>query len=926
MLLGRDVERARLAKLLDEAREGRSSALVIRGEPGIGKSALLDAAIAGAAGMTVLHARGVESESELSFAGLADLLHPVLDELGQLPVPQSGALAGALALGPPVAGDRFTVYAAALTLLAAASDRRPLLAVVDDAPWMDAPSREALVFVARRLHEEGIVMLLAARTGEPIGTELAGVPELVLEGLDRAASAALLARGTAGPIAPAVAERLFDATHGNPLALLELSALLSDGQRAGTEPIEDPPVVGSDVERAFGRQLDALPAATRHALLVAAACETGAGGEIAAALASLGLDAGELEAAERTGLIAIPDGVVRFRHPVLRSLAYRALPAPDRRAAHRALAEVLAGDRLVERRAWHLAAATAVADEGVALALAAAAAAARRRGGPAAAMLASERAAQLTPDAHTRAQRLLEAADDVARVGRADRALALLGEALDLAPEPLLRADIQHRRALIEARGGDVKRSVQLLVEEASLVAPRDPVRAVTMMTAVVQPCFEAGQNAIGLAIAERAHALAAEVGLGDMPTGLPLAMALLLCGQRPEAEPLLRRAADWLDEADDPWALGPVLVFGLGQAFVWLGEYERARGLLGGGIEQARAWSAPALLPYGLLALSELDFRTGRWPSAYAAAAEGAQLAEQTGQVNDQGYSLAMLARVEAALGREDDCRSHLAHTNRIVDRLGTDIMRSFTGTVAGFLELGFGRGEEAVAELEDVAAFLGERPPGDPGVLQWAPDLIEAYVRVGRHDDGCAALDGFEHHARRSGGAWGLATAARCHGLLAGDDGFETHFETALAHHDTPFEAARTHLCLGERLRRAGRRVESRARLRAALDVFERLGAQPWAERARAELRASGQRVQRRPPAPTVDLTPQELQVALAIARGATNREAAARLFLSPKTIEFHLRNIYRKLGIRSRTELVRRVLSGAQDPAAQGAQRPP
>ena len=310
---------------------------------------------------------------------------------------------------------------------------------------------------------------------------------------------------------------------------------------------------------------------------------------------------------------------------------------------------------------------------------------------------------------------------------------------------------------------------------------------------------------------------------------------------------------------------------------------------------------------------MSELEFRTGRWASAYAAGAEAARLGEETGQLNDMAYALCVLSRVEAALGREQDCRAHLAHALELVERLGAEILRAYVGATLGFLELGCGRAEEAVVALEAVQRFLGERPADDPAVLQWAPDLVEAYVRHGRRADAVAALAAFEQDAEHSGSRWAAATAARCRGLLAGEDAFEGEFRNALALHETPFEAARTELVLGERLRRAGRRVEARVSLRAALAVFDRLGARPWAERARAELRASGERVRRGSPAAAERLTPQELQVALEVAGGSTNREAAAALFLSPKTIEFHLRNVYRKLGVRSRTELVRRVLSG-------------
>jgi DNA-binding CsgD family transcriptional regulator len=528
-------------------------------------------------------------------------------------------------------------------------------------------------------------------------------------------------------------------------------------------------------------------------------------------------------------------------------------------------------------------------------------------------MRAAERAARLTPEPAKRAGRLLDAARDSAHAGRPDRAQELLGEALDLAAEPGLRADVQHLRALIEARSGAAAAAAALLGDEAARIEPLDPVRAAMMTMAAVQPLFEAGETATGLELARRGHALSELAGLPPMPAGLPLAMALLLSNERPTARPMLDGAVAWLDQADDPWALGPVLIFGIGQAFMWMEEHEVARRLMERGIAQCRAWSAPGLLPYGLLCLCELEFRDGRWAHAYAAGAEAVRLSDETGQINDIAYSLAVLARVEAGLGRESDCRAHLTRALEIIDRLGAEIVRGYVGSTLGLLELGLGRGEEAVAALEAVAGFLGERPAGDPAVLQWPPDLVEAQVRLGRREDAERVLETFEASARHSGSRWATAAAARCRGLLAPDDAMEEPFAAALGYDQMPFEAARTRLVLGERLRRAGRRVEARAALREALVTFSRLGAQPWAQRARTELRASGERVRRGSPTATEQLTPQELQVALEVARGSTNREAAAALFLSPKTIEFHLRNIYRKLGIRSRTELVRAMLKG-------------
>ncbi len=424
------------------------------------------------------------------------------------------------------------------------------------------------------------------------------------------------------------------------------------------------------------------------------------------------------------------------------------------------------------------------------------------------------------PTRAARAGRLLEAAGDSARVGRPDRAQVLLAEALELAGDPRLRADVQHLHALIEARSGAAAAAAELLGAEAERIEPVDPVRAAMMTMAAVQPLFEAGETGTGLEVARRGQALSERAGLPPMPAGLPLAMALLLSNERPTARPMLDSAVAWLDEADDPWALGPVLVFGIGQAFMWMEEHERARRLIESAIAQCRTWSAPGLMPYGLLCLAELEFRDGRWAQAYAAGSEAVQLAEETGQLNDIAYSLAVLGRVEAALGHEADCRAHLARSLEIIDLLGAEIVRSYVGSTLGLLELGLGRSEEAVAALEQVDAFLAERPAGDPAVLQWPPDLVEAYVRLGRRAEAEAVLATFaaaaEHSGKPVGGGGGgpLPRPARGRRRVRGAARGRRSSTASM-----PFETARTRLVLGERLRRAGRRVEARAELREAL-----------------------------------------------------------------------------------------------------------
>jgi DNA-binding CsgD family transcriptional regulator len=352
--------------------------------------------------------------------------------------------------------------------------------------------------------------------------------------------------------------------------------------------------------------------------------------------------------------------------------------------------------------------------------------------------------------------------------------------------------------------------------------------------------------------------------------------------------------------------------VWPAGQAFIWLEEHDKARTVFTRVTETARARSVPSLLPYTLTGLAELDFRTGAWARAYANAAEAVALARETEQPTALAFALATLARVEAGQGREDDCRAHVTEARDLAEP-GVGAASVFAVAALGLLELGLGRSDEALPPLEHVASEARIHELAEPTVFESAPDLVEAYARAGRRDEAARTLAGLEVQAEASASSWALAAAARCRGLLAADDAFEADFARALELEEaigSPFERGRTQLCLGERLRRARRRKDARESLRAALEQFERLGAAPWAERARAELRASGETLRRRDAEAPEELTPQELQVALLVAKGATNREAGAALFLSPKTVEAHLGRVYRKLGLRSRTELAVRL----------------
>lgn len=910
-LIGREAETARIANLLAEAQIGRSRALVVQGEAGIGKSSLLRYAVAQAGAMIVLRARGVESESELAFAALGDLFRPVLDHLIQLPEPQAAALAGALGLTPPVPGDRFTICAGTLNLLAAVAEVAPVLAVVDDAQWLDSSSTEALLFAARRLESEGVALLLAVREGEAGAFSTSGLDHLVLTGLRHEHARELLSSRLQHEPAPEVAERLVRGTHGNPLALVEIPALLTEGQLAGSEPMEEPLPATPAVERAFLRQIEALDQDARGALLVAAASESDRLDVIERALAVLGLDPEALEPAEKTGLISVEGDVLEFRHPLLRAAVYHSATGGARRQAHDALAKTAAGER-TDQRAWHLAAAAAELDEDVASALEQAALEARERGGHAEAALTLERASQLTADEGEQARLLFEAADDTRIAGRAGRALELLERALVTTREPRARAGIQHLRGAVEMWSGAPRDAHELLVEEASRVGELNPGKAARMLTDASWACLMAGDIRTGLETAERAQSPAEKASSAtQIHAAGVLGVALLLAGRTGEAFPLLERFQPLLESTD----FGRVRqLVTPAQVLTWIEEYDLARRLFTQMIDAARRQSALGYLPYPLAGLSELDFRTGNWAAASAGAAEAIRIAEETGQHVSHAFSLVCLARVEAGQGREEDCRAHVIRAGEIAPvEIGAIV--AYAMSTLGFLELGLGRSEDAAARLDTLARQVRKRGLEEPAVVQWAPDLIEAHIRSGSTEDAARELDVFGGQADETQRNWALAAKARCRGLLASDEEFEESFVQAIELHartPTPFEHARTELCFGERLRRSRRRTDARKALRSALDAFERLGADPWAERARIELAASGETARRRMPSASNQLTPQELQVALVVGQGATNREAGAALFLSPKTIDAHLGRIYRKLNVRSRTDLGQ-VLAG-------------
>ncbi|MEA2387030.1 MAG: hypothetical protein QOJ22_1204, partial [Thermoleophilaceae bacterium] len=907
MLVGRLEERGKVDELLEKGRAGISGALVVHGDPGIGKSTLLDYLVARAEGFTVLRAHPLEAEVELPFAGLSDLLRPLLPLLDRLPAQQAGALSGALALGPATPGDRFAVAAATLSMLAVGAEAAPLLVAVDDAHWLDGPSREALLFAARRLGREGVLVVLATRDRPWL--EATGIDRLEMRRLTDDEAGTLI-DASRRAVSARVRERLIGDTDGNPLAILEALDLLNDAQLDGTELIAGPLPVGDELAQGFARKLEPLPPDTQAALLVAAASDTGDLREIAGALTTLGLEQEALAPAVREGLIAFQSTLVEFSHPLVRSAVYHTADPTDRHAAHRALALRLS-PAAVDRIAWHLASAAGAPDEEVAALLEATAQTAQVRLGYASAALAYETAARLSPTDADRVRRTMAAAQAHWLGSNPARADELLVALLPSAADPALRADIQLMRAGALFYVAPVGELYTLLATEAERIASIDPARAAGMLCQAAGCCLMAGELTLSIETARRALALA-------QPLGGPLAAVaasvlggnLVFRGEIEEATAILEPMLPMLD-AVDPLGEGGQHLALTAQRLSFLEDFERAERTLDRVIDAARVASAPSLLPFPLAVMAEHQLRRGRVAAAHAAAAESVRLASETGQ-SAEAFSLVTLARVEAVLGLEDQCREHVARGRAVARKVGAATIEWYAESVLGLLDLSLGNLEEAYAHTVEAARLERRIDVGLPVIVPLRPDLIEAAIRLGRLDDAARELDLLEHQARATGVVWAAATAARCRGLMDDEASYEATFAEALTLHgdNSPWERARTELCLGQRRRRSRRRADARASLRSALATFETLGAEPWAEQARKELRATGLTVTPNGDPTLRDLTAQELQVALIIAKGATTKQAAASLFLSPKTIEFHLRNTYRKLGLSSRTELVRRI----------------
>ncbi len=900
-LIGRQRERAMLERLLGAAREAHGTVLVVHGDPGVGKTALLECAAETADDFRIVRAAGVEGEMELDYAALQQLCAPILDLVDRLPEPQGEALCVAFGLRSGAAPSPFLVGLAVLGLLSEAAERQPLLGVVDDAQWLDSASAQALTFVARRLLAERIALVFGTR--DP-GGDFARLPQLRVEPLGHRDARALLESVLVPRLDESVLERIVTETGGNPLALLELPRGLTPGQLAGGFGLPAALPLSAGIEQSFTRRFLPLPREAQRLLLLAAAEPVGDPALLRRAAELLGIPESAAEAAEASGLVTL-DGAVAFRHPLARSAVYRAADANDRREAHRALAD--AADQTVDldRRAWHRAQATSAPDEDVALELEGSAARAQARGGFAAAAAFLDWSATLTPDPVRRARRMLVAAQTKIQAAALDDALALLAatdvdalDELDRARVELLRAQI----GFVSTHGSDAPRT---LLQAARRIAPLSrALGSETYLEAMSAAVFAGRLAAPGASARDVAKAARAALHPPDTDgVGTLLdAIASFFTDGYEQALPAWRRVLSGFDTGDMPvneqlrWKWLATLV----SVHVW--DDARWHAISEAHVRIARQAGALGELPIALGQRAYAHLFAGELVAA------GSLIGEIQAATEATGSRLAPYAPVALAAFRGQPAgATALIDASRVdvVDR-GEGLGLSVLDWAEALLYNGLGRYDKARA----AAMRVGEHPD-DLGTTNWAAaELVEAAVRSGAPDIAAEARSLLHVRASAAGTDWALGILARADALLAGDDDVaEALYVEAIERLErsrVAADRARADLLYGEWLRRRRRRIDAREHLRIAHDFFSVHGMEAFSERARVELEATGEHARRRTVATLDQLTPQETEISRLVAEGRSNREIAAQLFISPSTVDYHLRKVFRKLDVKSRTQL--------------------
>ena len=912
-LRGRRNECAVLDQLLASTRAGDSRALVLRGEPGIGKTALLDYVLGRASGCRTARAVGVEAEMELAFAGLHQLCAPFLDRLDRLPGPQRDAISTAFGLQAGDAPDRFLVGLALLSLLSDVAEEQPLVCVVDDAHWLDQASAQALAFVARRLAAESVALIFAVR--EPAAErQLTGLTELVVPALTDGEARALLLSVITGPMDERVRDRIVAETRGNPLALLELPRGLTPQELAGGFGLPDAAALSGRIEDSFLRRLEPLPPNTRLLLAVAAAEPIGDLVLVWRAADQLGVEADAALPAVAAGLVDFA-GRVRFRHPLVRSAVYRAASPEERRNVHRALTDATDPGVDPDRRAWHRAHATSRPDEEVADELERSAVRAQTRGGLAAAAAFLEEAARLTPDPARQTRRALAAAQANHQAGAPDAALALLAMAQARPLDELQRARVDLLRAEIafaSRRGSDAP---PLLLKAARQLEPLDLGLARETYLEAFTAAVLAGRLSRGADVAEVSRA----ARLAPAPSAPPRApdflldgLALLVTEGRAAATPLLKRSLSAFRGQDIFTEEGLRWLWLAGRVADDLWDDESWEVLCTRNVTLARQAGALTVLPIALRSRIFVHVFAGELD-------EGAALMQEVRAVSEvTGTQLAAYGAVALAAwrGREPEAAELIKATIVDVTDRGEGMGLGISYHARALLYNGLGRYAEARAAAEQA----GEHD--DLGIFAWAlTELIEAASRSGAPEVAAAALERLAESTHIAGTDWALGIEARSRALLSEDDAAEGLYGEAidrLGRTRIRVELARAHLVYGEWLRRRGRRVDARQQLRTAHEMCTAMGLEAFAERARRELLATGETVRDRGAETREELTAQEAQIARLAGNGRTNPEIGAELFLSARTVEWHLRKVYPKLGISSRRQLREALADAARIPA--------
>jgi DNA-binding CsgD family transcriptional regulator len=899
MLIGRQSESAALEGLLGEVRGGRSSVIVLRGEPGVGKTALLESVVGSASGFRVAKATGVESEAELAFAALQQLLGPILKRLDDLPGPQRDALRAAFGLTASAAPERFLVGLAALSLLSNIAQEQPLLCVVDDAQWLDTASAQTFAFVARRLLAERVAFVIATRASSD---DFAGLPELAIGGLDDGDARALLSTVLPGPLDDRVRDLIVEETGGNPLALLELPRGLSVAElSAGFVVPAAEPLVGR-IEQSFQRRLQALPADSQRLLLIASAEPLADPDRVWGAAQLLGVGTEAALPASEARLMDI-DTSVRFRHPLVRSAAYHAATAAERQEVHSALASATNAELEPDRRAWHLAEAAAGVDEDVASELERSAGRAHERGGLAAAAAFLERAAELTPDRGRRAYRLLLAAGAYLAAGAHSRAQSLLERSTPDLDDPAFRAEgmrIEGAIRFADGRGGDTP---SLLFGAATALRGIDAVQAREVLMEAFEAAMWAGALTSGTTLLDVAEAARAT----PAPSEDTSVASLMLTGYTERLTNGYPAAVEWWHRAVRAHARESRAQQWQGMLWNATGElldFESHATTARQRVRLVRDDGALANLPVALDGLAWVELLSGRVGAADALVDEAHAIAAAIGAPDMPGAEGILRMSVKCWRGAEPDAR-------RSVDAVTADAIARGQGlaiTLAQFqlaiLELGHARYEDA----RIAALNVFEADPMYIGSLS-LPDAVEAAVRSGDGSAAHAALERLSDRALATQTPWALGLLARARALIASDEDAEPLYAEALDHlgrSGVLTDVARSRLVYGEWLRRQRRRRDARVQLRRAHETLQAMGAGAFAHRAEVELLATGERARARVDETRDELTPQERQVAQLAAEGESNAEIAAQLFISPHTVAYHLRKVFNKLSVSSRNQL--------------------